>query len=440
MALSKTDILLIQKEQYGVLQYQQTKSDPVMDFLEDTSEYSKYAWNLEGRNWNIPCIISQSQSFGFIPEDGYLYDPGKPVIANMVIPGRIHNYSFDATLLAMEDTQGKNAAFIRATELQMENAISLTRAELGRVIHGNGSGLIAQVNGAVAIAGTTVLVDNPGGVISTIGGCQYIRSSVVLAVYDAANVALLGQITVTNVPESTLGNTLTIVGALFAIPDNANLYHANSQLNTSATKGTAKDIEAMGLRGMVNNAAGFGTYFGISRTLSPQMSATVFSAVGTLTNDLMEKAFSSVRMRGDNPTLSPDKVKFICEESVQRAYLAINEAQMRFTGPYVGTRDAGSVSMAGKAHNTIGGFEIIASRNAPYGEAVILNVDGFSRVGRDPKWDETQSMFKQKTDGGFRTLGYVADQVGRVNFYHTKPRSCVRLSGVTVNQFYVQSQ
>lgn len=339
------------------------------------------------------------------------------------------------SLQVMDNIAEGVSSFATPLKLQMDGITIGARAQMARMMWGDGRGALAQVSAAAAIGATTIAVDNPQLNVGAVGGAKFIRENMILAVFDPTDTTLVGMLTVTGV--ASTGLSFTVAATTFAIADNSILYHGNIATNTSATLGTSRNNECMGLRGMVNNAAGFQNYFSIDRAISPQMSSQVSDGSGGLSEDLLQRNFDAIQVLGDDEEGKVDNIKILCEHGVRRAYLAIQSANRRFMGEFTEKRDFASAAVQNKMNLTFGGFEIIADYGAPYGEMILFDKSGARMVEQKNEWvDKTGSIWNQAASP--RNASFVADYTVWKNAYHLYPRACARITAIPATNIYIR--
>jgi len=419
----------LMRTQFGnSLEWIPNTGDPILSKLTDRSN----EWDGQGDEFLDPVLLSLSQSGGSTSRGGHLFAPMRPVSENLVITQKYGNAAFSLLEEEIDETKTKKGAVIDAIGLAMQNVEELLMQDAGRQAHGDGRGQLCQVNGAVAAAGTSIVLDNPGGPAGAVGGARFIRANMVIAAFDPTDTTFLGMIKCLAVPEVANFTTITVEPLTFALPDNAVLYKGVSMTATDPVRSVTRNKEAMGLRGMLSNT---GTYFGLNRALFPQLSAIVMPGVGPLSDDLLQQAFAHMRANSKKAVISKSDVFLTGDYSMGRALLSLTVAQRRYTMDSKNSRDPGSDTSGGDVHQTVGGFDFCESPNADYGTLSFVNKNGFSTVGRKGRWlDRSGSMFSRLDDAGQRTTEVVADWHYSFQRWHKNPRSCVAMQGVALNQ------
>jgi hypothetical protein len=411
------------------LENQIKQADPVMALFSDGAGSAE--WDGKGRQFLIGTILSLANSNMAIGMGSNLPESGVPKGGTFKVKLKhIHDsISLDAQSLYL--TEGNKNSFQSELSLQMESVTEGLIKTVQRAAYGNERGAYAQVSAAVAIGATVIPVDNAGMFVNAVGGAKFISPGMVFAVLDPADAVLVTTFTVLSVAEDGLSVTTTAPTTV-AIVDNSILYRAQKEGITDIATQTNKSYDFMGLDGMINDATGAPTYFGLSRTLFPNLSSKVINVGGALSDDVLQQSVDAIQARGASGSVDPSNVKILCEYGFRRAYLTLTTALRQYTGESLKTRDAGSNATTGSSNMLLGGLEILPSRNAPYGEAFFVSKSGLRKVMSKVGWlEETGSMWKQLSNAGGRLNAYVADWQYWGAWIHTRPRECVRLKGIT---------
>lgn len=431
--LSSLDPLL--KDQYSpFLDRQINTADPILSLYEDGQ--GSGTWDGTGRRFLVGQVLTYAQSAMSISENADLPEGGIPVTGTLDVRMKFTAAALALTAQSMKLSEGSNASYISELQLQMESVTECLRRDTARIAYGDGRGALAQVNGAAALAATTVNLDNPGLRVGAVGGARYIVPGMRLAFVNPGDTAIEAVAEVATVSPTGTSITLT-AGLTAAVSDNAIVYIAQDTTNVSFATGLNRNNDPMGLDGMINDEVATPTYFGLSRTTYPNLSSKVINVAGVLSEDILHQAFDFAQMRGDTQDLNASSHVIICDPSVRRAYLALTYALRRYISGDIQNPNAGTRAITGGTVS-VGDVPIMVSRNAPYGEMVILNKEGMERVNSTKGFaEETGSMWKQITVSGKRRDAYVADWRGWYNCYHRFPRKSVRLKNIsTVSVFY----
>lgn len=409
-------------------------ADAILPLFQDGSANAE--WDGNGRQWRVAVLLQHAYSGMAIGEGSFLPEGGSSVAGNLLVPQRFVHSAVELSAQVMNLTEGPNAAFANGLRVEMESMMASNRKMMTRIAWGDGKGAIAQVNGAVLVGATTVNVDNPALLVGAIGGNRYIFPGMKLAVLDPTDTTFVTTLNVTAV--SATGTSITVTATTVAIADNSILYLSNTTGTfTSIAQNSNKNYEPVGLRGLINDAVGTPTYFGLSRSLFPNIASTNVAIGGAIDDATLQTQFNRVQMLGMTDSIDPGEVKMICEPAVRGALVTLQQLLRRYTGEALMNPDGGTRAVTNRSNLTYGGVEIIASHNAPYGELLILNTSGLQKVVRLEGWaSETGAIWKQVVQSGGRLDRYVADYRKWCNFFHRNPKNSVRLTGITANTVF----
>jgi len=379
--------------------------DPIHDmFIKQTDS----EWSGDGRQAIEAVILSYNEGVGALAEDANLPTAGNFNPQQFKIPMRYIYGTFKMTKQMMKAAETTKGAFKNAMRVSMDTLVRNIKRERARMIWGWGNGQLAQVNGNV-VANATVNVKAPGGVTGTTGGARFLRPGMIIVISNDG-VALTAITTISTV--AAAGTSITVTPAV-TVNDGAQIFRISSTTSTSMSD-TGNAREPMGLLGMVDDGTYVGTnYFNLSRTTYPQLKSTVKASAGAMTLDLIQQQFDVASQLGDAniSTLAG-------HHAVRRAYLALLEADRRYTGSELLAPDGGTKVVKRGQYVTFGNVPFVESRNAPYGSLFGLDKSEFKRyVQIDGEWaDESGAILRQSTrpnqnfriDGLSTTTVYVA--------------------------------
>lgn len=169
---------------------------------------------IKGKSFRINCPlrISRNQGIGARAEDTDLpapkrvgYDNTTPTLASIYGSVRLTGHALDVS-------EGSNAAaFAYALDEEVNGMVLGMNLELGRYIHGDGSGALAQIAGAV-VAATSFVVDNPD--------TRWLEVGMVIDVWTAKSGGAqeANSVEITNIVRAT--NTVTVDSAV-TVSDNS---------------------------------------------------------------------------------------------------------------------------------------------------------------------------------------------------------------------------
>lgn len=421
MAETLSNIDKILKDNYqDVVREQISVFSPLQEYIEKATDIQ---W--EGRQAVEAAIMSYNEGSGVaIAEGGSLPTAGNFDPQNFLIPMKFIYGQIQLTKQAIDSAKTSKGAFKNVFKTSMETMVKNMKREQARMLASSGTGILAYVNGGSS--GTTVTCDTPGGVAGSTGGSRYIRKGMILAFHDGAT--LRGVRTVTAV--ASTGLTFTIDSAL-AITDNDYITRCPTT-SIAAVSGTSYNAEPMGILGLIDDGTYVGTLNGLSRTTYPQLKSRVQSNVGALSLDAIQANFDVAEQLGD-----ANIDVLVCEHAVRRAYLALLEADRRYSGESLTSPDGGTKAVNRKQWVTFGGKPMVTDRNMPYG--VLFGIDKTdlrAYVQNEGEWDDTTGAVLKQVSG--QDSFYAFYRVWK-NYHDSRPNNCFRMDGITVNNIFVNS-
>src|SRR3990167_5239639 len=340
------------------------------------------------------------------------------------IPIKYQYASFKMTAQVMKSARNGKGAFTNAMNDSMNTTTRNLRRERSRMLWGYGEGRLALVNGAVS-SSTTVNVDAPGGVAGATGGGRYLRKGVVLAIGSGTGVGA----TISSVAAA---GTSIVTTAAISCDDNSIIYRLSTAGGIANTGEWGKSNEPMGLLGLIDDGTYVGTYYNLSRTTYPQLKSRVHASVGALSLDALQLNFDIAHQLGDC-----EIAMLAGHHSTKRAYLALLEADRRYTGSDLQAPDGGTKAAKRGQYVTFSGVPFVDSKHAPYGMIFGIDKKDFHRyVQIDGEWaNESGAILRQDTGKDTWTAFWRVWE----NYFLARPNTCFRMEGVTSTTVYVAS-
>lgn len=415
----------ILKEVYApYIRDQVSTYSPVQEMFEKITDAD---W--EGRQVREAAIMSYNEGVGATTEDGNLPTAGNFDPQQFVIPMKYLNATFKMTKQMMESAKTSKGAFKNATRVSFDTVIRNLKRERARMLWGSGTGVLALVNGDPG-TGTTLTVDSPGGIAGSVGGARFLRKGMMIGFVNPTGPALRtgGARVITAVAAD--GNSVTVDAAIDgAVADNDYVVRANIASVTSLGD-TGTNNEPMGLTGLIDDGTLVGTYFGLSRTTYPQLKARLDAAVGPLSLDVIQKNIDYVEQQHDSQIDG-----FCCHHAVRRAYLALLEADRRYTGADLRSPDGGTKVVKRSAYITYGGLPIVEDKFAPYDQLFGYQKSNFRRyVQKEGEWADDDGAILNRENGKDNWTAFY-----RIweNYFCDRPGAQFYLTGITTNKLYV---
>ena len=405
---------------------------PIAEKFEEVTEFE-----FDGRLAREAAIMSLNEGVGAVGEAGTLptagnFDPQQFTIGMKYVYG-----SFQMTKQMMESAQTSKGSFKNAMNYSMDSLIRNIKRERARMMWGNGSGVIGVLNGSVDTT-TIIGIDSPGNVAGSTGGTRFVRKGMYTALVVSTagttqgdfSKALGGAVTAV----SATGTSYTVTTAVTATAGLDNYWIVKSSVAAPTTIGeTSYGKEPMGLLGLVDDGTYLTTLSGLSRDTYPQLKSRVQSSVGALSLDAIQLNFDIADQLGD-----AEIDTLACHHSVRRAYLALLEADRRYSAGDLKKPDGGTVAAkkrSSRSYVTFGDVNIVEDKYAPYGMLFGLDSRYFKKyVQIKGEWaNESGAILRQVTGQDVWTAFYRLWE----NYHCSRPNTCFRMDGITANAVYV---
>lgn len=397
---------------------------PLLEMFEerDSKEFG-------GRYVEQSVHVGRNTGVGAYSEMGAIPAAGQQQYTTKRIPMRFMAGRIQLSAQVMRMSQGSRSAFEPAMESEMRRLANDMRNEFARILHSDGRGVLAFVNGDPG-TGTTVTADAPGGVAGATNGSRFINPTMLVTFVNPATGALRAtsiEETVVSVPAA--GTTFTTGSAVDTnIADNDYIVRANKTACTDVSD-TNYAKEPMGLRGLNDDGTYVATLHGINRTSYPNWQNAVIGSVGALSADVLQRGIDLADQRGGG---SIDKI--VWHPSVRRTYITLSDNGRRYQGSDLSRPDVGTVAAKG-GEMSFGGIRTLTSKYADYGIVHLLDTSTLSRwVEVKGEWaDDDGSVLKQLGTGSTLQDGYEAYYRSWWNTDCDAPNKNARLDGVVAS-------
>lgn len=418
------------KEDYApAIVNQLAEENNALGFMED--ETPDDSW--QGREKVQPIKIGRNWSVGSIGAGGALPQAGRSAYKNFTIPMRDTYGRVGFERWVIEQSRNKKGSWQQVIPAEMDSLTEDLSFARNRMAWGYGKGILALVNGAVAAGSQTVAVDAPGNVAGSVMGNRHIfgdaTSGQFLAFLDPASFAVVHTSFVTAVAASGLQITIETPAPAGGIPDNALIVTGQNATQNSYNK------EPEGILAGIDDGTYVDTYHGLSRTTYPILKSYVVTGVGALSTDAIQQALDaqSIRVGGKGIDM------FMCEHAVRRAYLALLEADRRYTGADLMRPDGGTAAAkkpTGKKI-TFGDIPMMEDRDAPYRMLFGVTKSSWIRyVMSEGKWADDEGSVLKWVNGFDQFTAYflILD-----NWHNQSANKNFRMEGIDVNQLVAHS-
>jgi hypothetical protein len=332
----------------------------------------------QGRKKVIPIKIGRNWSVGSIGAGGRLPQAGRSTFKDFEVPMRDTYGRVGFERFVIEQSRNKKGSWQQVVPAEMDNVTEDLSFARNRMCWGYGEGVLALVNGAVA-GSATVTVDAPGNVAGSVMGNRYLYGD-----------AVSGQFSRNKEPEGILAG--------------------------------------------IDDGTYVGTYHQLSRTTYPILNSYIATAVGPLSLDAIQQPIDAVSIK-----VGKTVDFFACEHAVRRAYLALLEADRRYTGADLMAPDGGTKAAKKPTGRNItyGDIPIVVDRDAPYRMLFGINKASWTRyVMNEGQWaDDEGHVLKWVNEyDQWTAFFYILD-----NFHCQQPNRNFRMEGIDVNQLAVHS-
>jgi len=295
---------------------------------------------------------------------------------------------------AMKSSVDDAGAFVNLLTAEMEGLLTASKFNLGRMLYGDGSGLLANVVSATKSSGKIV-----------VSSTRNLIEGLVVDFYNGSNLVLSGaRITSIDLANSAIYTDQTLTTTFVASASNLTIYVQNS-----------KGEELTGLEGIFAQS---GSIYGVNKSNYPFL-ISYLKTMGqndTFNESLLQSVLDEVEMRSGNKinfivTTNAVKRKFA---SVLRAYTK-NIESLEITGGYKAL--------------SFNGIPLYGDKFAPSGTLYALNTNDFA-VHQLCDWEwlanEDGSILKQKQ--GYAS--FVATLVKYAELMCSKPGAQGKISGI----------
>ena len=234
---------------------------------------------------------------------------------------------------AIRASQNAEGAFVNLLNDEMDGLIKSSSYNLGRMLFGDGTGLLATIQSGESFTYTLDSVRN-------------IAEGMLVDIYNGGSTAGVGRV-VLSVDRNN--KTITLSGSSIASPAGYKIYLQHS-----------KDMELTGLGAIF----GTGDLYGVSRAENGWMEPYKQTEVGALTELAIQKAIDEVEAR------SGSRINFIvCSWGVRRALFDLIGAH----------RSCETLELEGGFRAiSFDGIPVVADRFCPEGTMYLLNTDDFA--------------------------------------------------------------
>ena len=291
---------------------------------------------------------------------------------------------------AVRASSNAGGAFVNLLADEMEGLVKASTFNLGRMVYGDGTGLLAEVATEASAESTSIVVDDTRNLIE----------GMVVDIFDAEGNVLVSGKRVTYVDRQTKTVYLGIISKV--VPQGAKLYVQGS-----------KDNEITGLEAIFGN----GNLYGLNRTDYPWLKPYVNDASVPMDDVTLQTTIDAIEDKAGS------EVDFIaCSRSARKAY-------QQYLTYYRRNIDVAELAGGFKAI-TFNGIPVVADRFIKEGTAYFLNTKDFALHQLcDWQWLEGEDGKILKQNPGFPS--YTATLVKYADLICDRPLGQAKLSNIS---------
>ncbi|MBO4572901.1 MAG: phage major capsid protein [Clostridia bacterium] len=294
---------------------------------------------------------------------------------------------------AIRASENKAGAFVNLLNAEMEGLLKSSAFNFGRMLYGDGTGVLCKV---VSVSGNALTVDNVKNLVEGLVIDIRDSSGNMLTGYGARRITAIDRYNKkVTVNGSTIDGSVVVANSLVTVQGSYNQ-------------------EITGLGAIFNSS---GTIYGLSRSTHKWLVPYIKTSVGTITETVIQKAIDTLEEDAGS------KVNFIvCSSGVKRAF-------MNHLATYKRNTDYMELNGGYKAIS-YNGIPIVSDRFCPDGTMYLLNTDNFTLHQLcDWQWLEGEDGKILKQNAGTPT--YTATLVKYADLICDKPCGQGMLSGIT---------
>lgn len=363
--------------------------------------------SIGGKGLVIPVNLKGNEKGqGSMNELEALREPAYQQIEDFRIKPKVFTHTIRLSGLSMEIAKGDEESFADNFTYQMEEGLKDAMKERNAQLFRDGSGRIAQVNGAV-VNTDTITFDN--------GVPTHFRRGIFVDIINGGNVKQVNNVEIVDVD---IANNQIVLASNQNCDDDSFIYR-NKVADNAPTDGK----ELAGFKLLVDDGTLSATYQGLSRVTFPQVDGITINAGGAnLSNDLLQRAISRVK------TISNGKLpkKVVSNTQQFRKYLDVVVPLKRFQGKE--KMDSGYEEVP-----TWNGMEWIEDTDCDFDRVYLWEPSYYERyVTYDLKFDDTDGKIV-KWDSGYDA--FICYAKAYDNLGSRVPNAHVAISNLAVPTF-----
>lgn len=383
-----------------------------------------------GSETEYTARVSRNVSPMFTGEDGAMADAGsqghvKIRVGQKKLMGRIR-----ITPEAIYDTSKGEYAWKQARKDEMDGLITDLARREEYALTLDGRGVLALVNGAATSA--TQTLDSPGGIAGSDFGNRFVMKGMYVGYVNPATGALRSA--VAKVSSVSADGTQFTAAASHTTVDNDYVVQVANSAVTDVPDSSYENA-FWGLVALLDDGTYRTNYFGADRDLFDAYKSYVKASTGALSLDVMQQAADVVDQKLNGKTNM-----LIMHHAVRRLYIAILQADRRYSGPALQKPDGGTAAFT-QGDLTMGEVPVKALRDLPLNTLFGLDtaqMDAVKYESEPGKWvDEDGRILIRVGSGASARDAFEAWYRIRRQYHVRKPAVCWRLDGITGTSFVV---
>ncbi len=376
----------------GVLTDQlNTEINPFLSMIKRTSQD---VWGKEVRK---VARYGISMGIGAGTEDGNLPSAGQNKYEQMVSTLKNLYGTIELSDKAIRASSNEAGAFVNLLDSEMDGLIKASQYNLGRMLFGDGTGILCDVTDVDPLDGTLLTVDNVKNLIE----------GLTVEFYDATDntpITSIGARQILSIDRANKKIVISGIGIVSAVcPDGTHLVVKDSYNN-----------EITGLGAIFKST---GNLYGLSRSTHKWLIPYMKSSVGSISETAIQAAIDYVEENAGS------KVNYIvCSAGVKRAFI-------KHLNTYRRNIEFNTYN-GGRKEVSYNGIPVVSDRFCPAGTMYLLNTDDFALHQLcDWSWLEGEDGKILKQVAGKPV--YTATLVKYAELFCARPCGQAMLTGIT---------
>lgn len=341
-----------------------TEGVPQRMKLKELWKYKTLPFGGREKVWS--AHVGRNSSPMFVGEDSAIAEAGSQQHIQMRAGQRKLMGKIRLTYEAMADSMRDEASFAEARKNETDGLIKDLARRIEHAMCSDGRGVLAHVDDASPTTGTTLTLDNPGGITNDNFGNRFISPGMYVGLVNPATGQLRASSVVRVLAAAASGASIDISAA----PSNG----ADNDLVVQCANGSVTDIldtsyehAFWGLIAHVDDGTYRANYFGADRTQFTNFASYVKAGTGAFSVDLLQQVSDILDQKLDAKVEA-----MIAHHSTRRLYLNSLAADRRYSNQHLKTPDAGTVAFR-QGDITMGEVPIHTIPDWPLDMLMLLN-------------------------------------------------------------------